>query len=192
MCNNLYIGLPKMLIKYKIIILICVFLMGVPVGYVIKKNKIVETVKIEKVIDKQAVLEAVKRERDNIYKSIKQTKVKETFKKPNGETTIIEKIETNTDENKIIRNDLSKIIKAYSGAIARTMWQSETKNDITPEIQTMTVTKQWLENKIKELQGSTKLKRSLVNELDESVKTCENLVNFNFNLYYLFKYSIFN
>lgn len=51
----------------------------------------------------------------------------------------------------IIRNDLSKIIKAYSGAIARTMWQSETKNDITPEIQAMTVTKQWLENKIKEL-----------------------------------------
>ncbi len=31
------------------------------------------------------------------------------------------------------------------------MWQSETKNDITPEIQAMTVTKQWLENKIKEL-----------------------------------------
>mgnify|MGYP000210922801 FL=1 len=51
----------------------------------------------------------------------------------------------------IIRNDLSKIIKAYSGAIARTMWQSETKNDITPKIQAMTVTKQWLENKIKEL-----------------------------------------
>ena len=51
----------------------------------------------------------------------------------------------------IIRNDLSKIIKAYSGAIARTIWQSETKNDITPEIQAMTVTKQWLENKIKEL-----------------------------------------
>jgi len=107
MCNNLYIGLPKMLIKYKIIILLCVFLMGVLVGYVIKKNKVVETVKIEKVIDKQAVLEAVKKERDNIYKSIKQTKVKETFKKPNGETTIIEKTETNTDENKIIRNDLS-------------------------------------------------------------------------------------
>jgi hypothetical protein len=81
--------------------------MGVLVGYIIKKNKIVETVKIEKVIDKQAVLEAVKKERDNIYKSIKQTKVKETFKKPNGETTIIEKIETNTDENKIIRSDLS-------------------------------------------------------------------------------------
>ena len=51
----------------------------------------------------------------------------------------------------IIRNDLSKIIKAYSGAIARTMWQRETKNDITPKIQAMTVTKQWLENKIKEL-----------------------------------------
>ena len=51
----------------------------------------------------------------------------------------------------IIRNDLSKVIKAYSGAIARTMWQSETKNDITPKIQAMTVTKQWLENKIKEL-----------------------------------------
>ena len=51
----------------------------------------------------------------------------------------------------IIRNDLSKIIKAYSGAIARTMWQSETKNDITPKIQAMTVTEQWLENKIKEL-----------------------------------------
>ena len=51
----------------------------------------------------------------------------------------------------IIRNDLSKIIKAYSGAIARTMWQSETKNDITPKIQAMTVTKQLLENKIKEL-----------------------------------------
>ena len=51
----------------------------------------------------------------------------------------------------IIRNDVRKIVKAYSGAIARTMWQSETKNDITPEIQAMTVTKQWLENKIKEL-----------------------------------------
>lgn len=51
----------------------------------------------------------------------------------------------------IIRNDFSKIIKAYSGAIARTMWQSETKNEITPKIQAMTVTKQWLENKIKEL-----------------------------------------
>lgn len=51
----------------------------------------------------------------------------------------------------IIRNDLSKIIKAYSGTIARTMWQSEIKNDITPKIQAMTVTKQWLENKIKEL-----------------------------------------
>ena len=51
----------------------------------------------------------------------------------------------------IIRNDVRKIVKAYSGAIARTMWQSETKNDITPKIQAMTVTKQWLENKIKEL-----------------------------------------
>ena len=51
----------------------------------------------------------------------------------------------------IIRNDVRKIVKVYSGAIARTMWQSETKNDITPEIQAMTVTKQWLENKIKEL-----------------------------------------
>lgn len=51
----------------------------------------------------------------------------------------------------IIRNDLSKIIKAYSGAIARTMWQSETKNDVISKIQAMTVTKQWLENKIKEL-----------------------------------------
>ncbi len=96
-----------MLIKYKIIILVCIFLMGVLVGYLVKKNKIVETVKIEKVIDKQAILEAVKRERENIFKNIKQTKFKETFKKPNGETTIIEKVETNTDENKIIRNDLS-------------------------------------------------------------------------------------
>jgi hypothetical protein len=51
----------------------------------------------------------------------------------------------------IIRNDLSKIIKAYGGAIARTIWQSETKNDVTPKIQAMAVTKQWLENKIKEL-----------------------------------------
>ena len=51
----------------------------------------------------------------------------------------------------IIRNDVRKIVKAYSGAIAKTMWQSETKNDITPKIQAMTVTKQWLENKIKEL-----------------------------------------
>jgi hypothetical protein len=39
-----------------------------------------------------------------------------------------------------------------------------------------------VENKIKELQSSSKLKRSLVNELDQSVKTCENLVS-NCNLH---------
>lgn len=51
----------------------------------------------------------------------------------------------------IIKNDFSKIVKAYSGAIARTIWQSETNNSVTPKIQPMTVSKQWLENKIKDL-----------------------------------------
>lgn len=50
----------------------------------------------------------------------------------------------------IIKNDFSKIIKAYSGAIARVMWQTETDNNIKPKFQTMTVSKQWLENRIKD------------------------------------------
>jgi len=51
----------------------------------------------------------------------------------------------------IIKNDFSKIVKAYSGAIAKLMWQNETETNSKPKFQTMTVSKQWLENKIKEL-----------------------------------------
>ncbi|URC13968.1 hypothetical protein [Flavobacterium sp. B183] len=51
----------------------------------------------------------------------------------------------------IIKDDLSKIVKAYSGAIAKMIWQDETNNKQTPKLQTMTVSKQWLENKIKDL-----------------------------------------
>jgi hypothetical protein len=51
----------------------------------------------------------------------------------------------------IIKNDFSKIVKAYSGAIAKAMWQTETDNNLKPKFQTMTVSKQWLENQIKEL-----------------------------------------
>ncbi len=51
----------------------------------------------------------------------------------------------------IIRNDVRKIVKAYSGAIAKTMWLDAVENDTKPKLQTMRATKQFLENKIKEL-----------------------------------------
>lgn len=51
----------------------------------------------------------------------------------------------------IIKNDFSKIVKAYSGAIAKIMWQNETDNNLKLKFQTMAVSKQWLENRIKEL-----------------------------------------
>jgi len=51
----------------------------------------------------------------------------------------------------IIRNDVRKIVKAYSGAIAKIMWLDAVENDTKPKLQTMRATKQFLENKIKEL-----------------------------------------
>ena len=51
----------------------------------------------------------------------------------------------------IIRNDVRKIVKAYSGDIAKTMWLDAVENDTKPKLQTMRATKQFLENKIKEL-----------------------------------------
>lgn len=51
----------------------------------------------------------------------------------------------------IVKNDLRKIVKAYGGAIAKIMWLQENENNLTPKFQAMTVSKQWLENKVKEL-----------------------------------------
>ena len=100
-----------MLIKYILNKNLLIFLTGLMLGaaliYLFLHNNEVEKIKVVKVTDQQAILEAVKKEREEIYKNIKQTKYKQTVKKPDGETIISEKIETDTDLTKLTRNDLN-------------------------------------------------------------------------------------
>ena len=100
-----------MLIKYILNKNLLIFLTGLMLGaaliYLFLHNNEVEKIKVVKVTDQQAILEAVKKEREEIYKNIKQTKYKQTVKKPDGETIISEKIETDTDLSKFTRNDLN-------------------------------------------------------------------------------------
>jgi hypothetical protein len=73
-------------------------------------TKIIKEIEYKTVIDQNAINLAVRYERENILKNIKQIKFKETLKMANGNTKIVEKTET-TKQEKIDFNSLFNEVK---------------------------------------------------------------------------------
>ena len=96
--------------KYTLIIVLLIifsvisFIMGAKLN-----PKIVKEIEYKSVIDQNAINLAVREERENILKSMRQVKFKETLKMPNGSTKIIEKTEITKEEKSDFNSLVNKV-----------------------------------------------------------------------------------